>query len=131
MAGSVLKPEGSITLGVAVAGMVYGVYSFALPNTATMHATQAGDINIEAGRKKAAWTSAAVVSMVSLLAKDKTILVMGGVMLIALDWHARHANAVDNTTGQLVSNEGYAPASNVVPIISNDADAPVPGQAAY
>jgi hypothetical protein len=113
---SILKPEGSLALGVATAGMVYGVYSFSLPNTATMHATQAQDNNIEAARKKAAWTSTAVVSMVSLLTKDKTILVLGGVVLIALDWHARHANAVDPTTGQLVDDNGYQPAQNTVPV---------------
>jgi len=113
---SILKPEGSLALGVATAGMVYGVYSFSLPNTATIHATQAQDNNIESARRKAAVTSATVVSMVALLTKDKTILVLGGVVLVALDWHARHANAVDPTTGQVVDNNGYRPAAQSVPV---------------
>jgi hypothetical protein len=107
---SVLKPEGSLTLGVATAAMVYGVYSFSLPNTATVQATDPNDQNIEAARKKAAWTSAAVVGAVALMTRDKTIFVLGGVMLIALDWHARHANAVSPDTGQLVDTSGYQPA---------------------
>ncbi|MGH2866768.1 MAG: hypothetical protein ACRDNK_04250 [Solirubrobacteraceae bacterium] len=111
-----LKPEGSLTLGVATAGLVYGVYAISVPNTAQMHATQPNDINIEAGRKKAAWTSAAVVAAVSLMARDKTIFVLGGMILIALDWHARHANAVSPDTGQLVDTNGYVPAQTSVPM---------------
>lgn len=110
----VLKPETSVIVGVSTAAMVYGVYSFSLPNTAVMHATDPADINIEAGRKKAAWTSAAVVGAVSLMTKDTTIFVLGGIMLIALDWHARHANAVAPDTGKLVSTRGYEPAGGSV-----------------
>lgn len=110
---SILKPEGSITLGVATAALVYGVYTFSTPPTAVVHATQANDDNIDRGRKKAAWFSAAVVSGIALLTRDKTIFVLGGLMLIGLDWHTRHANAVSPETGQVVSNDGYAPAGNV------------------
>lgn len=128
---SVLKPEGSLTLGVATAAMVYGVYGFALPNTATMQATDAHDTNIEAARKKASWTSAALVSGVALIAKDPTIFVLGGVMLIALDWHTRHANAVSPDTGQMVDTNGYVPAQMAQAAQAGPAEPPIPGQAAY
>lgn len=113
---SILKPEGSIALGAAVAGLTYGVYSFALPNTATMHATTPQDVNIEAGRKKAAWTSAAVVGAVALLARDKTIFILGGTMLVALDWQARHANASHPETGKVVTSTGYTPEELAIPV---------------
>ena len=113
---SILKPEGSLALGAAVAGLAYGVYAFSLPNTATMHATTPHDINIEAGRKKAAWTSAAVVSAVALLARDKTIFILGGTMLIALDWHARHGNAAHPETGKVQTTNGYTPEELAVPV---------------
>jgi proline racemase len=123
MSGISLKPEGSLTLGLATAGLTYGIYSISVPNTATMHATQAGDINIEAGRKKAAWTSVALVAAVSLMARDKTIFTLGGLMVIALDWHARHANAVSPENGQLVSDVGYHPAQDVAPpVVQNEPD---------
>ncbi len=92
--------------GLATAAMVYGTYTFSLPNGAAMHATDAQDLNIE---------SAAVVGVVSLLAKDKTIFVLGGLMLIALDWHARIANAASPLTGKVVSNTGYQTAAAAVP----------------
>lgn len=119
-----LKPEGSLTAGLATAVMVVGVYSFSVPSAAVMHATAPGDINIEAGRKKAAWTSAAIIAAVSLMARDKTIFVLGGLTLVALDFHSRHANSVSNETGHLVSNLGYHPAQESAP-------APVHNEPAY
>jgi hypothetical protein len=106
---SILKPEGSITLGAATAALVYGVYSTSLPSTAHMHATAPHDINIELARKKAAWTTTALVSAIALMTRDKTVFVLGGVMVIALDWHARHANASSPITGKVVSMAGPAP----------------------
>lgn len=103
---SILKPEGSIGLGIATMILTAVIYDRALPSAAQMHATEAGDINIEAGRKKAAWTSAAAVSAITLLTKDVNILILGGVTLFALDMHARHANASNHETGNLVT-QGY------------------------
>lgn len=130
MAFKGLSPESSVTLGASVAALVYGIYTFSTPPTAVVHATQANDDNIERGRKKAAWTAVAVVSAISLMTRDKTIFVMGGAMTVALDWHTRHANAVSPDTGQLVDNNGYTPASNVVPM-SQPVEPPIAGQAAY
>lgn len=112
---SILKPEGSLMAGLATAAMVYGTYTFSLPNGAEIHATDPHDVNVEAGRRKAAIQSAAVVGIVSLIAKDKTIFVLGGLMLIALDWHARIANAASPQTGKVVSNTGYQAAAASVP----------------
>lgn len=122
---SILKPEGSLTLGVGVAAMVYGVYAFSVPNSAMVHATDAHDINIESGRKKAAWTSAAVVAAVALLARDKTIFILGGGLLVLLDFHTRHANSSHPDTGQLVSNAaGYTPAQYMAPQSTYEATDP-------
>jgi hypothetical protein len=100
---SILKPDGSIALGLATGILVYAVYDHSLPTTAVVHATDAGDMNIEASRKKAAWMSAGVVSAVTLLTKDVNILILGGVVLFGLDFHTRHANASNPETGDLVS----------------------------
>jgi hypothetical protein len=114
---SILKPDTSVIVGVSTAALVGFVYQFGLPNLSTVQATGSQDRNIEAGRKKAAWTSATVVAGLSLLTKDKTVFVIGGVAVIFLDWQARHANAVSPETGRVpvvgVSNQDYAPAGNV------------------
>lgn len=100
---SILKPDGSVTMGIATAIFVTVVYDRNLPNGSVMHATDAYDINIEAGRKKAAWTSAAVLSGVTLITRDVNVFVLGAVVLFALDMHTRHANASNPDTGDLVS----------------------------
>lgn len=102
---SILKPQGSVGLGIATGVLVYTIYDRSLPDAATMHATRPYDINIESGRKKAAYTSAAVLSAVTLLTKDVTVFVLGGIVLIALDFHARHANVTAPDTGSLVSDQ--------------------------
>lgn len=109
---SILKPEGSIALGATVAVMVYGTYTFSLPNVATVQATLPHDDAIESARKRAAWTSATVVSVISLMTRDRTVFVLGGLMVIALDWHTRHANSVHPETGKAVmaTPRSYEPA---------------------
>jgi hypothetical protein len=104
---SILKPDGSIALGIATMIFVAFIYDRELPDMATIHATDAGDINVDAARKKAAWASAEAVSGVTLLTKDTNILVLGGITLFALDMHTRHANMSNPVTGALVSDQGY------------------------
>lgn len=106
---SILKPDGSVAIGIATGVLVWAIYTQSLPDAATMHATDANDINIESGRKKATITSAAVLSGITLLTKDVNVFILGGVVLFALDFHARHANASNPATGTLVADTGYAP----------------------
>jgi hypothetical protein len=111
---SILKPDGSIVIGLATGITMYAIYDRSLPDAATMHATDANDINIEAGRKKATLTAAGVLGAVTLLTKDVNVFILGGVVLFALDFHTRHANASNPATGQLVSDQGYAPGLRAV-----------------
>ena len=104
---SILKPDGSIVLGLATVIMTYAIYDRALPDAATMSATDANDINIESARKKATWTAAGMLSAITLLTKDVNVFILGGTSLFAFDWHARHSNAANPDTGVLVSDQGY------------------------
>jgi len=109
---SVLKPETSVMVGVSTAALVGFVYQFGIPNMATVGATAAQDHNIEQGRKRAAWTAGAAVALLALLTKDKTVFVIGGVAVIALDMHARHANATPPDASRVISNADYRPAAD-------------------
>ncbi len=95
-----MKAETSVIAGLSVAALVYAIYSNATPSVADIRVAKPHDPDIEASRKLAAWTSAGVVAGVSLIAKDGTIFVMGGAMVIALDWWHRHANEVTPLTGR-------------------------------
>jgi hypothetical protein len=108
---SILKPEGSVTMGIATGILVYAIFDRSLPSAATMHATKPYDTNIEAGRKKAGWTAVGVVAVVSLLTKDANVFILGGMVTIALDLHARVANVSSPSTGQLVQPQAATPVS--------------------
>lgn len=95
-----LKAEVSIPAALATAAVVYTVYNQATPSIADIRSAPQADDHIEASRKSAAWISAAVVGGISLLAKDPTIFVVGGAMVIAMDWWTRHANQVNPMTGK-------------------------------
>jgi len=114
MAG--LKPEVSITTGLAVAALVWTIYNRALPADVDMRVAQPNDSDVESSRKKAAYTAAAVVSAVSLIAKDGTVFILGGSMVVAVDWWTRHANAVNPEIGR-----AFIPGFGGVEINSNPA----------
>jgi hypothetical protein len=101
---SILKPDGSILMGVATAALVAVIFRTQLPEGAVIHATDpANDINVDAGRKKATLSSIGVLSAITLLTRDVNVFILGGVVTVALDFNARHANASHPVTGQLVS----------------------------
>lgn len=103
---SLLNPPASIGTTVGVIALAYTAYNSQLPPSAVMQATDAYDRNLEAGRKKAALMSVALVSAVALVAKDVTIFTLGGAAVLGLDWCARHSIATHPATGQIVS---YSP----------------------
>lgn len=89
-----LKPEMSLTVGLATATVVYGIYSNALPPIADVRTVPENQPDVDAAEKSAAWMSATVVAGISLLARDMTVFVVGGAMVIALSWWNKHASAV-------------------------------------
>lgn len=95
-----LKPEVSIGTGIALAALVYGVYSHALPSVVDHRVGDVGDVNAQAAERVATWTTAAAVAGIALLAKDPTIFVIGGSMVVAMSWWHRHANMVNPMTGR-------------------------------
>lgn len=95
-----LKPEVSVSVGLATAAMVYGIYSNMTPTIADIRSARPKDDTLDSSRKLASWTAATAVAGISLVAKDPTIFVLGGGMIIALDWSHRHANEVNPQTGK-------------------------------
>lgn len=100
-----LKPEVSLPVAVAVGTMVYAIHSNATPPMIDLRSAPPNDANVEASRKVATWTSAAIVSFVSLITRDPNIFIIGGAMVVAMDFWTRHANAVDNETGKATVHE--------------------------
>lgn len=101
-----LSRETSLGVGLATAALVWGVYNSALPSIAETRVNAAADDDLASAERMATWTSAAVVSGISLIAKDPTVFVMGGAMTVVLAWWHRHSNSLNPLTGSAVSPGG-------------------------
>lgn len=121
-----LKPEISLPVALATGAVVYGVYSQFTPSVADIAAAPADDTTIDSSRKRATWTAAAIVAAISLLAKDSTVFVLGGSMVVVMDWHTRHANAINPETGKATSA-----VASMAPAESTDAGGDSYAAAAY
>lgn len=104
-----LKPEISLGVGLATATVVYGIYMNALPPVVDLRATPANDDQVASTEKAAAWTAAAVVAGISLIAKDATVFIIGGGMIVALSWWNKHANMVNPEFGLAVPKADMLP----------------------
>jgi hypothetical protein len=116
-----LKPEVSITTGLAVGALVWTIYAKAVPADVDMRVAQANDADVESSRKKAAYTAAGAVAAISLIAKDATVFIIGGAMVVAVDWWTRHANAVDPALGRAFIPGSMGPNGNSNPSLQEDA----------
>jgi hypothetical protein len=94
-----LKPEASIMAGLAVGAVVYGIHVNANPTMSDIRSLDKGNDDVAKSERVATATSAAIVAGISLIAKDPTIFVIGGVITIAMAWWTRHSNLVNPTTG--------------------------------
>lgn len=93
-----LKPDVSLGVALATATVVYGIHSNMTPNNADVRSLEANNMDVQASERAASWISAAVVAGISLLAKDPTIFVVGGTMVVVMAWTTRHADQVDTVT---------------------------------
>jgi|ERR1035441_7890323 hypothetical protein len=104
-----LKPEVSLPIALGTAAVVWGVYSHFMPPVADVKAADPNNKVMDSTRREATFIAAGVVGGISLITKDPSIFIVGGAMVVALDFAHRHANVSHPVTGQLVpapSNSG-------------------------
>lgn len=110
-----LRPEVSLPIALATGAVVYGIYSTHMPPVAEARVTMPGNQSLSSSRKTATWTAAAVVAGISLLAKDPTIFIVGGTLVVVMDVVNRHANSVHPQTGKMVTPNGTGSATAAYP----------------
>lgn len=93
-----LSPEGSVMTGLALGAVSNAIFSQHLPSVVDLRTVEAGNQDVNAATKSATWQSAGVVAGISLITKDPTIFIIGGVITVALAWAHMHANAVSPIT---------------------------------
>lgn len=92
-----LKPEASLMVSLATAAVVYATFQNFTPSIADVRSIDPANTDVQKSERTATWTSAGIVAGISLLAKDATIFVIGGAMVVAMAWATRHADTVDHT----------------------------------
>lgn len=120
-----LSREISFGTGLATAALVWGIYNSALPSIADARVTPAHDKDLAGTERAASWMAAAAVAGVSLIARDATVFVLGGSMVVALAWWHRHANHYDMATGRVAggnrapfaTSNGMTEASGYMPAV--------------
>jgi hypothetical protein len=122
------KPETSLAVALATATVVYAIHQNATPSIADVRSLESNNVDVQKAERAATWTSAGIVAGISLLAKDATIFIIGGSMVIAMAWMTRHADQVDTITkrassikptdivGNTSSGVTTAPAQERVPL---------------
>lgn len=100
-----LKPEISLTVGLATATVVYAIQSNAMPSMADVRSLDPDNQDIEATGRTADWMAAGTVAAISLLAKDMTVFIIGSGMVIASSWWRKHSNLVMPMTGRATGND--------------------------
>lgn len=101
---TLLKPDQSIIATLAVMTATYAIYSNGLPSIADIRTAQPQNGDIESSERSSAWMAAGVVGIVSILAKDPTVFILGGATVIGLSWWYRHANMVNPDIGKAVGH---------------------------
>jgi hypothetical protein len=88
-------------VGAANGGVIAAIYNGAIPTVANIRVSEPGDDDIEKSRKQAAWTSAGFLGFMFLLTRDRNSLLIGGLVLAAVDMMVKHANGYNTLTGVL------------------------------
>lgn len=115
---SILKPEGSVIAGIAVVGVVYGLYQINTGTVSECHATDPNHPALESSRKKAGLQSLVLISGLTLITRDGNLGILGAGTIIAMELAYRHGIMAAPNSRTMVNPGGaaaYEPAENVTP----------------
>lgn len=96
-----LTPDSATQVGILTAVGVYLIYTNSLPNMADIRLAPPNNDDVEKARRMAAWKSAALISLVFLVARDLNSYIISGGALIGIDYMYKHHNAIEPSTGKL------------------------------
>lgn len=91
--------EMSVMGSLATLAAVVAIHQNFTPPIADIQGMPAGVADVDVAEKRATWTSIGVVSIISLLAKDPTIFVVGSAGTFGMSMMTKHANWTEPTIG--------------------------------
>lgn len=103
-----MKPEVSIPVALATTAVVYGTYQAALPSLADARSIEPDNDHLASAERQALILAVAVAGGISLISKDATPFIFGGLVAVGLSWMHRWSNQVDERTGRPIQQSGVA-----------------------
>jgi hypothetical protein len=94
-----LANESSLAIGLAVGGVAFTVFNMSLPPLTDVRSADPENGDVFSAERTATWVAAGLVTGVALIAKDATVFVIGGTVVVAMAWLYRHANEVNPVSG--------------------------------
>lgn len=111
-----VSADSAVVVGLVTAVGVYLIYQDSLPSITDVRVSDPHDQDLEKARKAAAWKSAALISIVFLVAKNLDSYIISGAALVGIDYMHKHANATNPTTKKLdTGNDGASVATYNMP----------------
>lgn len=104
-----LKPEVSLPVSLATGAVVYAIFSNATPSFADMNVSSPDNPALSSANRSATLMATAVVGGISLIARDPTVFIIGGMMTVAMAFWTKYHNMVDPATGKLLGILGPEP----------------------
>jgi hypothetical protein len=116
MLKSILKPEHSVAIGIGVGAVDLLVFNGLLPNTTDVRTANPQNTDVESERRKAVIYCVGINGFVSLITRDWTIFLIGGIVTIGMSYVYAHANEINPATGKMVGQ-----AMSIAPDLSYEA----------
>jgi hypothetical protein len=102
-------PGHAVITGVLLGGASAVIYAKSLPPLIDIRMAPPNNDDVEAQRKHAALTSAAIIIGVSAITRDANVFIIAGAMFGLTDYLVKHANGTNPATGKLdTGNDGLS-----------------------
>jgi hypothetical protein len=111
-----LQPDSATQVGILTAIGVYMIYTNSLPSMADIRLGPANEPNVDSARKGAAWKSAALITLVFLVARDLNSYIISGAALVGIDYMYKHNNAIVAGQKQLDAGPGPSLSGGAYPL---------------
>lgn len=108
------KPADSLTISLATAAGVLVIYSGKVGPVADVHASETGDLSINASIKKAGWEALALVAAMTLLSRDLNTAILGGAAVILEHTMYLHADLASPANAQITASPDAYQAAGAV-----------------
>lgn len=95
--------EASLGVGLAAAALGLVVFQNSMPSVAEARNAAPNDRELDFAERSASWKAAALVTLVSVLAQDATVFIVGGAAILGESWVHRWSNHYNPTLGSAMT----------------------------